>query len=213
MQDSAPGRGFSLVEMLTVIGILTLLAGLLVPTIAVVRKSERKKNAVLRTQYVSGALIAYQADFGDFPPTDWESEYDLAGNGINTGIESLVAHLNTRAKAGPYLRDFKEDDLQNSDKDENDGLRLELDSALGNAQLWELVDPWGNPFVYFHNRDYERSFDVHESVTTKPKRVAAQAAHSSKLGTWQNATTYQIWSLGPNEKNENGMGDDIGTWE
>ncbi len=39
------------------------------------------------------------------------------------------------------------------------------------------------------------------------------AQNSKKLGRFHNPTSYQIWSIGPDRKNENGKGDDVANFE
>jgi prepilin-type N-terminal cleavage/methylation domain-containing protein len=67
--------GFTLVEMLTVIGIIAILLGLLVPSLTMVRRiaKETKQKAQLTT--IGLALTAFKNDYGDYPPSNG---YDYA---------------------------------------------------------------------------------------------------------------------------------------
>ena len=62
--------GFTLVELLTVLAIITMLIGLLVPAMATVRRfaKETKQGAQLTT--IGLALTAFRDDYGDYPPSD-----------------------------------------------------------------------------------------------------------------------------------------------
>lgn len=60
-------RGFSLVELLVVIGIVGLLIGILVPTISVALKKGKRATAAAQLQLIGTALEAYKGDFGDYP--------------------------------------------------------------------------------------------------------------------------------------------------
>ncbi|MFQ5653355.1 MAG: type II secretion system protein [Planctomycetota bacterium] len=204
-------RGFTLVELLVVIAIIGVLAGILTPSLIIARKRSAMNNARQEIQRLTAALESYQAEHGDYPPTDMEEEYDAAGNGINEGIESLVAHLAARGLGGPFY-EFKEDALENLDGDAllDATLLARLDWFFGDSALREIVDPWGTPYIYLHNRDYERAFTV---LDRGGKKATAQAGRSEKIATFHSPTTYQIWSAGPDLENENGDGDDIGSWD
>lgn len=66
--------GFTLVELLTVLAIITMLIGLLVPSMATVRRfaKETKQGAQLTT--IGLALTAFRDDYGDYPPSNQYSD-------------------------------------------------------------------------------------------------------------------------------------------
>jgi len=60
-------RGFTLVELLVVIGIIVLLAGLGLPMVLRAYKSGTKMRSQADLQTISAALNAYKQDFGEYP--------------------------------------------------------------------------------------------------------------------------------------------------
>ncbi|MGH7177027.1 MAG: DUF559 domain-containing protein, partial [Tepidisphaeraceae bacterium] len=60
-------RAFTLVELLVVIGIIALLAGLALPIIARVYRSGEKARTAADLVSIGSALEAYRGDFGDYP--------------------------------------------------------------------------------------------------------------------------------------------------
>lgn len=56
------GRGFTLVEVLVVVGILAVLAGLLLPSVASARRAARKARCVANLRQLSQASLAYAED-------------------------------------------------------------------------------------------------------------------------------------------------------
>jgi prepilin-type N-terminal cleavage/methylation domain-containing protein len=68
--------GFTLVELLTVLAIITMLIGLMVPSLNMARKfaKETKQKAQLST--IGAALTAFRGDYGDYPPSDTTSHRD-----------------------------------------------------------------------------------------------------------------------------------------
>ena len=60
-----------MMELLTVLAIIAILVGLLMPALGLVRN--RAKEASQRAQFatIDMALLAFKTDFGDYPPSTW----------------------------------------------------------------------------------------------------------------------------------------------
>jgi prepilin-type N-terminal cleavage/methylation domain-containing protein len=203
--------GFTLMELLVTIGIITIMAGLIFPAVTAARRSAGVKATKATIERIKLACESYYADFGDYPPTSLAT-LGLPTNGVNEGIESLVRCLTTRAGHGPYLQ-FEEKELANTD---NDALPQKGDptkSTIESRELFELVDAWGNPLIYFHNRDYHGGPKLERYITASGERISCRPAPSEKTGQYPALTTFVIWSIGPDGKNENGQGDDVCSWK
>lgn len=91
-KDHSPaGRGgFTLVELLAVIMIIALLAGLVTP--AVMRSLSSAKAAAVKTEIdlLHMALMNYKNEYGAFPPADMRGLWD--GSRVNTG-HAAYKHL------------------------------------------------------------------------------------------------------------------------
>lgn len=124
-------RAFTLVEMLVVIGIIAILAGLIMGVLAYVSKKAKVNATELRIKAVEAALMQYEHDFHDYPPSG-------AGADGVAGSESLLRCLTTEKNNEPYIRYA---DIRTCD-------------ANGNGQL-EIADEWNRPIHYFHHRDYQ----------------------------------------------------------
>ena len=82
--------GFTLVEILVVITILGILAGILAPRVVGVRDRALQTQAVMQIYRFGQALEMYAIDMGDYPTTE-------------EGLEALaIAPSNADAWAGPY---------------------------------------------------------------------------------------------------------------
>jgi prepilin-type N-terminal cleavage/methylation domain-containing protein len=207
-------RGFTLVEVLVVMAIISVLAGIVVASISVARKFGDIKATGIEIQTLVQGINGYSQQRGDYPPSSLAGLKVKPPNLTNDGNETLVICLSSRKKGGPFF-EFKEDRLTNGDGDalspKDFGiLRKDLDPVQTVSYLFEFIDLWGNPFVYIHNRDYGKKLPYTDRQGTT---VQVAAAKSGKLGTYQAATSFQIWSFGPNGVNENGEGDDIASWK
>jgi prepilin-type N-terminal cleavage/methylation domain-containing protein len=203
-------NGFTLIEILVAIAILAALAGMLLPMLGGARKAAAAKAAKATIERIKLAAEAYCNDFGDYPPTSLAS-LGVSTNGANEGNESLVRCLTTRAEHGPYLA-YDEKDLANTDSDHilgDDPLR----SAIAAKDLFELVDPWNNPYIYFHHRDYKSTSKLERYIFFDGSRPSCRPQPSAKTGTYPAPTGFMIWSAGPNGENENGEGDDVCSWK
>ncbi|MCI0343393.1 MAG: prepilin-type N-terminal cleavage/methylation domain-containing protein [Planctomycetales bacterium] len=212
-------RGFTLVELLVVLSIIAVLAGLIFPTLLSGRRRARVAETASLVTTVGDAMSAFEGHYGNFPPSDFATLKKLRapggsgdwgklkspGNDTNEGSECLVACLSSKT-GGMEPVPWKEDQVENGDKDAY-GPSGAPNWSLGD-EAFELVDSWGNPVVYFHWQAYGQK----QRYTTVDGRVIEVGARKSEKfkGAWVNPRTYQIWSLGPD--GENGTDDDIGNW-
>ncbi len=63
--------GFTLVELLTVLAIIALLVGLLIPSVTVIRNTAKGAKQKAQLNEIGLALTAFRNDYGDYPPSDW----------------------------------------------------------------------------------------------------------------------------------------------
>jgi len=86
------GQGFTLVELLVVLAILGLLAGLVGPQVMKFLGSSKTKTAALQIEDLSATLDLYRLEVGHYPST-------------NEGLEALVSDPgNAPNWNGPYLK-------------------------------------------------------------------------------------------------------------
>jgi prepilin-type N-terminal cleavage/methylation domain-containing protein len=171
-------RGFTLVELLVVLTIIGILMALLIPAVAVVRRSVINGRISLETAALAQALEAYKNDNGDYPPNfndanivrrhiakRWQrlpaAQQQQFVNLVGTldPAETLVFWLGGQSPNGGLRA--------------NDVMPLQLANGTGEAKVYFPFkqdtftdndgDGWyeypvgygmGTPFVYFDARSY-----------------------------------------------------------
>ena len=204
---------FTLIEMLVVMTIISLLAGLTLVGVQKAREAGYENVVKSDVSSLKSDIEGFRNAMGDYPPSSL-TDIKIKGNGINDGNESLFAFLLTKKLGGPFASDLREDRWTNLDNDELTArqaktIQQEIDWTRGNNQLLEYVDFFGTPFIYLHNRDYETRFKYRDAEGNTFE-VAAQK--NPATGTYYAPNSFQLWSLGPDGKNQNGEGDDIVSW-
>lgn len=106
--------------------------------------------------------------------------------GTNRGIEALTELLENRGV-------LEQSGLATGDTD-GDGRK-------------ELLDPWGHALVYFSHDDYASTQDV-----SGVGAVQARERWVEDLRSWQGEQRIQLFSFGPNGKDDFGGYDDVTSW-
>ena len=216
-------QGFTLVEILVVVAIIGLLVSVLaVAVLGPLAKADKAKcEAVIRG--LQANIESFQARWATYPPGDAGRLGQLVNspllteqNTTNRGIEALVVALRARVRGGPYIDQalFADDSVRtNYDADSFGDDKLDID---GTQEFFELVDPWGTPYVYLDintvmNGKVEDTIQLMDRSTSmlEPGKCAELLRHPT---TGMYPVGYVLWSFGPDKKNDYGRGDDITSW-
>lgn len=194
-----PKAGFTLVEILAVLLILSILIGILMTSLFNASESANAKMTATRLEMINEAMSAYERDKGDYPPSTFDGVVGASGTSINRGIEAATRALYAPPFNGKGLSD---DLLLNTDGD-----------SLGGEELFELVDMWDNPIAYFRRQDYGKpqayvTFDGETGVEVENE---VQARKHPVTGRWANHQSFQLISAGSD--GVFGTEDDIGNFK
>ncbi|MHC4570421.1 MAG: type II secretion system protein, partial [Planctomycetota bacterium] len=102
--------GFTMIEMLIVLGILLLLVGLLVPALTAVRNIAKETKQKAQFSTIELALAGFKNDHGDYPPSDW-----ALPSPSNPGADYCGAQKLTEALLGWDLLGFHPDSAWRAD--------------------------------------------------------------------------------------------------
>lgn len=204
--------GFTLVEMLVVILIISALAGLIAPAVMSARRRADRQACRLEMERLCLAIenFANFSPYGDYPPATLAALGIPGGNGVNEPNESLVLCLSAQhGDSMPF--DFDLERLVNADEDDapENVLRESLKSPFADGQLREYVDLWRTPYVFFPFRAYGTTARYQ---CEDGREFEAKLERDAGTGAWPAPLRFVLWSAGPNGINENGAGDDIVSW-
>lgn len=191
-----PARGFTLVELLVVMAIIATLMGLGMTVLPAMMQRGKRSAVENYLTLLSANLETYKSSGqGAFPPTTLA---DYAGVGTlsdfrNCGIESVVLCLTSRAYGNPLdLENLKELRIENYDGDQT---QVQLTNG-GARDLFEIVDPWGTPLVYFHCADYGRYATV-GLVAADKDDIKVKPWMNDRLKKYYQSDKFQLISAGP----------------
>jgi general secretion pathway protein G len=126
---------FTLIELMAVITIIVILAGLVVGGMGYVNEKQARAKARVQIDMLSKALEDYKMDNGTYPATGNASK--PAASNTNVLFKALYwdgASDTTGAKK-VYLPEL-------------DPVNNKQGWTTGTGQAATLIDPWGNPYLY-----------------------------------------------------------------
>jgi prepilin-type N-terminal cleavage/methylation domain-containing protein len=191
MARALTGRsGFTLVEILIVIAIISVLASMTTAGVILARENARKAVAKVTLAGLTSALGDYILDTGRYPG----AKAPAADNAFPDLYEALAGLRPPKGGGGPSAPyfDFKLENLMVPDDGAVGGFREAVPSDLRDPKVPKYArDPWGNPYVYVENRSH-------------PDR-----AYPMRPG---KADIYSTGRDGIDQTAEGEKGDDIGNW-
>jgi len=202
--------GFTLIEILTVIVIIGILATVLITQFGSVEAAAEKELTRQTVAKLEAVIASYENENGGWPPSHFTSDQEVVSDGTNVGAEALVVALwSNDWEAGGHLEDV-ESELVNTDGDASSKHLTDF----GVRSLLEIPDAWGNPFAYIRNDDYEvtgRQYVTYHPQTGDELVSTPVAFKNKTTGRFYNPFSFQLFSAGYD--GEFGTEDDITSFE
>lgn len=201
----APRRGFTMIEVLAVLLILSVLVGILVTSLGRAEDVTLEHLTRARLDEISLAIVQWEHERGDWPPSVFAADAELAVNELNAGAEALVAALWSDGFEGGGL---SEELLVNADGDRSKKTVTDFETR----ELFELADAWENPIAYFHHASYSEAqlYRTLDPETGEPVDSWARARENAATGRFHEPTGFQLLSAGLDGRF--GTPDDVGSF-
>lgn len=181
-QNTERISGFTVIEMLVVITVISILAGILLPSLGTAQKRAKMTRTQGIIDSITMALKQYRTDYVAYPP---DSDIPTISSGTPTtatcvyyySAATFIAGENSNnISAGPYMEYRQKDKEITTQQADMDG------DGTSDDTLFEIVDAWGNPLIF--------------DSTSPPN----------------NTNSFDLYSYGPDGSDDNGNDDDIKNW-
>ena len=182
-------RGFTIVELLTVMAVIAVLIGLLIPALSLVKDNAKKIQQKAQFHSIDVGVELYKSEFGSYPQSYDNNDGIDPDNTDDTG-EYCGANKLAEAMVGLDLlgfhpnADFRSDGL-NSVVDNTGATLVDIDiyDTTGATATWqtaqENIDARKGPFVDLENAN---AFRMDEVYATLPAPFTANFAPPGGVG-------------------------------
>ena len=228
-------RGFTLVELLTVLAVIAVLVGLLFPVVGSVMNNARKTQASSEEQRIISAVSAYRTDYGKLPinsdqqggagSPNYSDTVDGDPHGgypsaflfdILRAIPDTLTNNNIGGQLNPRNAVYYQAPNVKNPKQPRSGFILQspgytTPGATGNPSYTiipgSLVDPWGNEYMIF--LDANNDGDLNNMFA---RIYTAYPANQGPAGTVQVVSMGPDSTLGKNNSLTPTGSDDVISW-
>jgi prepilin-type N-terminal cleavage/methylation domain-containing protein len=144
-------KAFTLVELLVVIGIIAILAGLLLPAVNHMRRSAQIIGQKADFQTIASALEQYRADFGDYPRNIQLQTWNTQAGATPPSPAPIYLSLATALLGpGPAITQSVNGNMELGDGNDGLGFRCQASGALPVAN----VQVTGNTITFSFSGTY-----------------------------------------------------------
>ena len=212
---SAPrrsGAAFTLVELLTVIAIIGILAAMLMPVFSIAVTKAKVMRAKTEIQGIATAVEGYESAYGRFPTTNQVSGTATFGGSVlasagfstpstldNSQVVSILMDFTSYPGSGASTVNFSH--VKNPQQTKFLNAKMSGDTSspgVGTDLIYR--DPWGNPYVISMDLTFN---DLCEDAFYKLSGISSGGINGLILqsdGNYAFRGKVMVWSAGPDGK-------------
>jgi prepilin-type N-terminal cleavage/methylation domain-containing protein len=208
-RDPKRARAFTLIELLIVIAMIAILAGLLFPAFQAVQNQAKRTQAKNDLTQIVTAVNAFYTEYGKYPLVTAETTYGSTTI-PNADLFFTLRAVASGANAGNAVNTRVIVFSQPPDSKVSNPAKAGIDSIASSPTYGTWFDPWGTPYIVRIDGDYSNS-------VANPYSANAGATPNLQIGViaWSFGKDAQSQSIsGPlSDKSTGTNADDIISWQ
>lgn len=200
--------GFTLIEMLVVIGIIAILAGILLPALGNAKKKAKIKQAEVDIANLANAIAHYETEYSRLPSPGAPGEDQTFGDvtigakADNSDIIRIIRDIPEGVNEG-HKKNPQRNNYLDSPKEVNSTPASPL-HGIGNTDR-VYRDPWGMPYIISLDLDYDKqcydSLYRKDAVSKDPSGKGFNGLYTDgKPNNFLFRGQIMIWSFGPDKR-------------
>lgn len=184
-------RGFTLIEMMVVIAIIGILAGLLFPAIGKALESAKRNKAGVEARAIAAAIDLFFNDHGYLPvPLNAQGLTPVQGTDWNNAPENSAPFTDEESRRIIQVL-IAEPQNFNANHQLNTRRKVYLNMETANS-TGEMLDPWGRQYLIKLDRDFDGRIEFFSQPDAfRTRSIVVSRGRSGEVGDNRNTPEFR----------------------